>query len=260
MRLYLFISLVFISLFSTIVNAQTFKDSSLVKVSGIIVGSDSVTPISYVNIINKRTNKGTISDTTGFFSISILQTDTIFFSSLSFEKKPFYLTDTLCLASYFFKVIMNDKNYKLAVIDVYALSKQSQFRYDFVHLDLPEHLYGKKIYIQGIPHYDGPRDLDAPLIGSPISYFYSRFSKREKSKRKLKQLEKQDAINKIIDSKYNKEIVSNLTGLKEEKLNEFMKFCDFDNQYLLKNKEYDIYIKIMQNYKKFKSKTRTKEK
>ena len=155
---------------------------------------------------------------------------------------------------------MNDKNYKLAIVNVYALSKQSQFRYDFIHLDLPEHLYGKKIYIPGIPHYDGQRNLDAPLIGSPISFFYSKFSKREKSKRKLIQLKKQDAINKIIDSKYNKEIVSNLTGLKDEKLNEFMKFCDFDKQYLLKNIDYNIYIKIMKNFKKFKSKTTPKEK
>ncbi len=262
MRLYLFISFVFILFSFTIVNAQTLTEGNSVKVSGIIVKHDSITPIPFVNIINKRTNTGTISDINGFFSISILKSDTILFSSLSFEKKPFHLTDTLGLVSYFFKIIMNDKNYKLAVINVYALSKQSQFRYDFIHLDLPEHLNlsGKEIYIPGIPHYDGPHDLNKPLIGSPISFFYTKFSKIEKSKRKLKQLLKQDAINKIINSKYNKKIVGELTGLKDERLNVFMKFCDFNNQYLLKNKEYDIYVRIMQNFKKFNSKTTPREK
>lgn len=240
---------------NTSVNAQIYSDSSLVKVSGIIVDSDSITPIPFVNIINKRTHKGTISDTNGFFRISILKTDTILFSSLSFEKKPFYLSDTNSV-SLFFKIIMNNKNYKLAVVNVYALSKLSQFKYDFVHIDLPEHLYikGREIYIPGIPNYEGPRNPNASPIGSPISFFYSKFSKREKSKRKLNQLLKQDSINYIINLKYNDEIVYELTGLKDEKLNEFIKFCDFNNNYLLKNTEYDIYVKTMQKLKEFKSK------
>ncbi|MBE9469453.1 MAG: carboxypeptidase-like regulatory domain-containing protein [Bacteroidetes bacterium] len=256
MRFLFFISILFIPFAFNYANAQTYSDSSFVKVSGIIVDSDSITPIPFVNIINKRTRTGTISDTNGFFKISILRTDTILFSSLSFEKKSFYISDTTSV-SYFFKIIMNNKNYKLAVVNIYALSKQSQFRYDFVHVNLPEHIKmkGRAIYIPGIPNYDGPRRaLDETPLGGPISFFYSKFNKKEKSKRKLKQLLKKDEINRIINSKYNDKIVCELTGLKSDKLNEFIKFCDFDIQYLLKNNEYDIYIKIMQNFKEFKSK------
>ena len=254
MRFLFFIQILFFLFTTTSANAQIFGDSSLVKVSGIIVDSDSITPIPFVNIINNRTNKGTISDTNGFFRISILKTDTILFSSLSFEKKPFHLSDTTA-ASCFFKIIMNNKNYKLAVVNVYALSKQSQFRYDFVHINLPEHLYikGRKIYVPGIPNYDGPRNPNASPIGSPVSFFYSKFSKREKSIRKLNKLLKQDSINYIINSKYNEKIVYELTGLKGNELIEFIKFCDFDNHYLLKNTEYDIYTKIIQKHKNFKS-------
>ena len=65
----------------------------------------------------------------------------------------------------------------------------------------------------------------------------------------LKQEEKQ----RIIDKKYNREIIYKITRLPEDELTDFMGFCNFSTEYLLNATEYEILVKIEEKFREYKA-------
>jgi hypothetical protein len=81
-------------------------------------------------------------------------------------------------------------------------------------------------------------------------------SPEEKEMIKLKKILEKEKVQKIINEKFNREIVADLTGLKEEDLTEFIVFCNFSEKYLLETNQYDILVKVLEKlelYKKLKN-------
>jgi hypothetical protein len=90
-----------------------------------------------------------------------------------------------------------------------------------------------------------------PGIMSPVSMIYNIFSNEAKEKRKYEEIQNREARQKIIQSKFNRESVGNLTGLEGEKLDRFMEFCNFTDEYILNTKEYFILENVKKKYKQF---------
>ena len=65
-------------------------------------------------------------------------------------------------------------------------------------------------------------------------------SKEGKSKRKLAEILKQEELERILYPKYNRELVGHISGLEGDELNDFMIFCNFDPEFLLKANDYQI--------------------
>lgn len=106
-----------------------------------------------------------------------------------------------------------------------------------------------------------PKLLDESYVGSlgfaltsPISFFYYNMSREEMNKRRLIELQERDKIQRKIETKYNRQNVSNWTGLKEPELLEFMYFCNFNDAFLLQANEWDIFIAVKAKLTEFKKK------
>jgi hypothetical protein len=63
---------------------------------------------------------------------------------------------------------------------------------------------------------------------------------------------KEERIQAVIDKKFNRQIVADLTGLKDVELDDFMLFCKLDRQFLLKANQYDILVKVLEKFEEFK--------
>ncbi|NJK85949.1 MAG: hypothetical protein HC906_08250 [Bacteroidales bacterium] len=63
---------------------------------------------------------------------------------------------------------------------------------------------------------------------------------------KLKEIIQRENYQKIIDQKYNRQIVEDLTGLKDLELDEFILFCRFDSDYLYRTSQYEILEKVLE--------------
>jgi hypothetical protein len=85
-------------------------------------------------------------------------------------------------------------------------------------------------------------------LSSPLSALYYNFSRREKNIRKYHELENNKWIQIDIDKKYNRQIVSALTGLKDEKLTHFMAWCSFDKDYLKTATDLEIALKVKEKF------------
>jgi hypothetical protein len=69
--------------------------------------------------------------------------------------------------------------------------------------------------------------LKNTAIGSPITFLYSKFNKHEKTKRLFYEMQGYGDEVSQVPVKYNREIVSKITGLSGKDLMEFMVFCRF---------------------------------
>jgi hypothetical protein len=89
----------FICLFGLIApafaNAQT-PDSTkkIIQFSGIVVDSDSLTPLPYVAIVVRHSERGVYSNVKGYYSLVVQPKDTIDFFALGYHRGSFVLADT----------------------------------------------------------------------------------------------------------------------------------------------------------------------
>jgi hypothetical protein len=230
------------------------NDTTMVRLSGIVESADSNDEkLVYVHIINLKNGKGVITDSLGLFRMNIAPAGTLLFRSLGYQDLLYHLPDSFSPVACFIRVQLSPMSYQLAVVDVIALTRQSQFRYDFIHLKQDDEK--REIIIQGITKpkrrvIDYDREALVP-ISSPISLLYSVFSQKQKSLRKLIELKENDKIQTKIEPKYNKKQLMRFTGYNDSLTYLFMRFLNYSDDYLLNISEYELYVDISKKMLEF---------
>lgn len=236
------------------------SDTMQVRLAGVIYMNDSTSNSPFIHVINLRTGAGVISDSLGFFKIKIQKRDSLLFRCIGYDDKVFKLEDSMPLTTVFVKIKMSETTYTLKVIDVYALNRLSQFRYDFLKIPLPDDEIKYQIYIPGISQKKYKWMLPKPSLiptangGSIISLLYYMWSKNGQSMMKyIKLLEEEDG-NRKIDEKYNMKLLSEFTGFTGDTLIDFKVYLNYNRQYLLKTNKYDIFLDVQNRLPGFKLK------
>jgi len=124
-------------LFSSLLKAQS-DDRSLVQFSGVILTSDSLSPVSFANIIVKGSQRGTISDYYGYFSFVAKMRDTIQFSAIGFKKAFFIIPDSLTSNKYSLIKIMEPDTVLLPTALIFPWPSREQFKQAFLNLKVPD--------------------------------------------------------------------------------------------------------------------------
>ena len=82
---------------SSNLSAQTDSTSTsnteVVQVSGLVVTGDSLRPLPYATVYRVRDSRGTMTDARGFFSIPVLEGDTLMFSSTGYIQRDVIITN-----------------------------------------------------------------------------------------------------------------------------------------------------------------------
>lgn len=126
-----------IFLFSGALFAQR-ADVDLVQFSGMVVASDSLQAVPYVNIKIRGYNRGTTTDFYGFFSIVARKGDVIEFSAMGFKKGAYTIPDTLRANRYSLVHIMAQDTILLKETVIYPWPTPEQFRHAFVWDKIPD--------------------------------------------------------------------------------------------------------------------------
>ncbi len=111
---------------------------SLVQFSGLVMTSDSLMGIPYMNIIIKNTHKGTMSNYEGFFSFVAQAGDTVLFSAVGYKRKEFIIPDTLKNDKYSIIQLMITDTIHLPVTIIYPWPTRDQFKEAFLNADVPD--------------------------------------------------------------------------------------------------------------------------
>lgn len=227
------------------------KKDSTIHFFGNLYSAKSFKPIKYAHIININNNRATISDTLGNFDIRLRPGDSLRISSIGYQQK-FYQYTGEWENIVFERISLKERVYEISEVKITPWGTYEEFKNRFMNLDreTPREQLHPLVwdFLQERPENVEPIE---PGISSPVSMIYNIFSKEAKERRKYEELQKQEAREKKIQSKFNRESIGNLTGLKGEKLDRFMEFCNFTDAYILNTKEYFILERVKKKYKQF---------
>lgn len=120
-------------------NAQfeTVKDS-VVQLYGIIMTADSLVGIPAVSVTIKGSNRGTMSNDQGVFSIVVLKGDVIEFTHVSYKPKTVLIPKNLVGNQYNVVQLMIEDTAYLPVTIIKPRPSPQQFERDFVNLKVPD--------------------------------------------------------------------------------------------------------------------------
>lgn len=132
------------------INAQGKKH--VIQLSGIILGEDTVSGIPGVHVYVPKAGRGTTTNRVGYFSLPVLEGDSVVFSSVGYERKHYIVPPT-------------EKDHITLVID---LVTDTTYLDDVTIMPFPtEEVFKEAILALNIPLDEGQYDnknLDAELL------------------------------------------------------------------------------------------------
>lgn len=229
-----------------------------VIVAGYVFEENSSEPLPYVNVYVKQTRIGTITDTSGYFMLTAKINDTLTFSSLGYDKKYVVLTDSASESMKPLIVFLNTRVYQINSVDIIALKKYKQLEYEITNMALPDddYTYAMRNFPfrpVDIDYYSRVNTPGFGLVFSPISALYDMFSKEGKERRKLEEIQEKDYLTAILDEKVSTAYVMKITGMTLKETNEFIIWCNFSPDFIMRLSEYDLISVIAYKYKQYKN-------
>ena len=211
-------------------------------------------PVTYAHIYNESRRFGSISDSLGHFKMKVLPGDTLIFIALGYLGKYYVVGQDDFKTTQIISLV--PRSYEIEELSFHFPRSYTHFKHEILTLDpdenkplsdLPEYNPYKTPYL-----FDTTRIYSAGFIlMHPVSGLYYRFSKVEKSKRKVWQLQQQEMKQARVDEKYNRKLVFEITGLSDELLTHFIGFCNFSFSYLFESTPYEIVEAIELKYQKY---------
>jgi len=153
------------------VNAQadsTQLMTGVVQVSGLVVTGDSLRPIPYSTVYRARDSRGTMTDPQGFFSIPVLEGDTLRFSSTGFITREVVIQSGGELNRISLVQPMSRDTVIINNAYIYPWPSRDAFRKEFMALGLEDDAYA--IGQQAINPFDiYDRLIDVGLDGQALA-------------------------------------------------------------------------------------------
>ncbi len=227
------------------------QENNVQKVVFRLICSETNGPVSFAHVYNESKRFGTISDSTGKFEITASVDDTLIFIALGYLGK-YYIVQPADFRS-LDTIFLGIRAYKIEEINLTFPRTYKQFKNELLVInpdknrvmpELPRYNKYKTPYL-----LDENRIYSADfLIAHPISGLYYRYSKVEKSKRKVWRLQQEEMKRARVEEKFNRTIAAEISGLSGNELTEFIGFCNFSFDYLFTARPYDILVETEQKF------------
>jgi len=206
---------------------------------------DSISPLADVHLRNRNNGQVAVSDPSGFFSIYILKTHVIRFTSVGYN--PFYFSIPGAFKGdvFYQKIVLTRRTIPLEEVVIYGEGEVAESMLD--------REIGQPIEGLSFGTLEGEAHPVEPTLLNPASLLWEWFSKEAKEKKKLKQILKQEEIRRMIDDRFDSGLIWELTGLYGNELERFKVFCNFPSSFVLYANEYDFLIAVKTCYYKYKN-------
>ncbi|RIJ50199.1 hypothetical protein D1614_05500 [Maribellus luteus] len=223
-------------------NNADMIDPMLIELKARLLSTADSSAVPYANIVLHRTHSGTITNNDGYFSLEMLNIDSLEVTSVGYKKTvlkiPSYYTGFETLNFYMEPVL-----YRVGEVTVEGQSRQ---------LDYFEH--GQPTVIP--PELRGDAFNEKPPVlaafFNPVSFWQYHLSKKEKRKRAVREDMAVMRNWEMHSLNYNKEMVIKLTGLNEAYADTFMVWFNGQNVLPYTASEYQVRASIVEYYLLFK--------
>lgn len=213
------------------------SDSSLV-IYGQVLDDKTGKPIGNAHVVNKSTFIGTVTNTNGYFYIDLEYGDSIVVSSLGYD---FYYYITHIKPIGIVRMRLIERMYFLTEVNVssYKLTSNN-----------PKEMKVGKPMIPKTSDIRYPNPTKA-TIANPIDLLYQMFSNKSRQLKVLRELQAKDSYKRKLQEGNNRELLTNLTGLSKEELEEFLFFCKYSEVQISTMNDYALLVTLMGCYDEY---------
>jgi hypothetical protein len=205
-------------------------------------------PVPFVTIRVSGRPEGCAGDRYGKFKLPVFPGDMLMFSAVSFKTDSIRIPDTLTADWYRLRVILAADTVMLSEVVIRPYPKTwEEVSSELLDLDEPE--YTVKTLTKQYLGEDLSNIPNSFFSFAGITTLYTIIGKRPREERELRAVIVREQMQERILERYNPEVVSRLTGLKDEaSIVRLMVFCDLEVPFILNASNYDLYEAIMQCY------------
>jgi len=221
-------------------NAQNSEKDESFILSGKVIDAATLEGIPYSHIKIDDTYWGVICDSLGFFKVQIKPNQSLKVSSLGFAEQIIPVTSEITDGTAFQELQLNRTSYMLEEVDIYSLGTWSQFKENFVNMELPEekNVTGGWDFGNMKQYMQAALAMDRPGVGVGISI--NRKFKDRKQREHVAKLKLTEGKINILKTKFNKQLVQDITGETGERLNALMVYINEREHFTYQTR--DIYI------------------
>ncbi len=238
---------IILSLLLSYTALQAQDDNEIIEITGQIISAYKKKPISFANVINRKNGRATVSDSLGFFHFVLKKKDFIRISAIGYKTLNISFKDSIIKDEKIYFIKMYRKIYELSKIDIYK-ARWEDFEFEFKNTEITKNLTKDNIetwfYSLISPEELMLIAVAATPVGIPINFK----TKKDRRRAKVKEFEARDARILEVEKKFSREIVSQVTGLKGRKLENFISFCNFKQEFLYESNDYDVIMEIKKRY------------
>ena len=220
------------------------EDPILVRMKAKLVSAGDSMPVPYANIVYPRYRTGTTTNAGGFFSVEMLNVDSLIISAMGFKSRTLRLprnyNESTTLTVYLQPVVY-------AIREVEVTGEKNTPNLDGVPIGKPTDV---PVELRGDSYNEKPPVLAA--IFNPLSYWQYYLSKKEKQKRDVREAVALEKNWEMHSRNYNKEVVKMLTGLGDSEADEFMVWFNAQNVLPYTSSEYEVRASIRHYFEIFR--------
>lgn len=215
-------------------------DPMLIRLQARLVSAADSTPVPYATVLNNRTHSGTTTNVNGYFTLEMLNIDSLIVSSVGYEKSvikiPYnYAGQTTLL----FRML--PVAYAVGQVDVQGEKPSFDLGISTGKpTDIPPELRGDAFN-------DAPPILAA--FFNPVSYWQYYLSKKERRKREVRKAIALEKNWEMHSQNYNKDKVMMLTGLNELEADTFMIWFNAQDVLPYLSSEYQVRATIIEFFR-----------
>ncbi len=235
--------------------SQFFVLNDRVMVSGYVFEESTGKPLPYVNVYVKKSRTGTITDTLGHFILSAQMKDTIVFSIVGYDRNYLIINDSAKDNTKPVILFLNTKIYELKSVDIVALKKYKQLEYEIMNMKLKDddYTYAQRnfpIKPKDISYYSRSGNSMFGIVVSPITALYDMFSKEGREKQKLYEIQKNDNLFDLIQSKISCDKLAEILEMSREDFNKFIDWNNFNYDFINSLNGYEL-VNLLKHRKYF---------
>lgn len=204
------------------------------RIKGKVLDTTSFDQGFNLMVVNKSKNRGSFASYKGTFDFKIDKKDTFALSAAGYKVQTFCFKDTT-VSTVDMTVYLQPLHYSSAPVTITSLKTLEELRKERANLEKKE-----TRTVTGVS-----------ALESPITALYQAFSKREKSKRLLAELEHKEKQDDILKELLRIYVHHRIIDLDDEEFTQFIEFCNMNEQFLKTASDYDLVIYIKQKFEHY---------
>ena len=214
-------------LIATAVSSQT------IKVEAVLLNERGAA-VPGAMVMNLRTYSGSFASSNGTISVNAQKADTLVIGAFGYSSERICFADSVYQDVYSLQVTLKEIRVELGTAEVFAPRELKQ-----IYSDIEELGYQASDY----------RLSSVNALESPITFLYQAFSKRERSKREVAEMENDDRRRDLLKELFHKYADYDIIALDNHEFDLFIDYLQVSDAMLQGMSQYEFVLYVRDRFK-----------